>query len=829
MRALNSVDIIVPIYNAYDELTKCIDSIYQKTDLNFHRLILINDNSSDPRILPYLASIEGENIIVITNETNRGFSANVNLGMQQSDHDVILLNSDTIVTDDWINKIFNCAYSDEQIATVTPLSNSATLASVPTFGIDNHLPTNITIDQMAEIIERCSLKEYPRIPVAVGFCMFIKRKVLDEIGGFDEKTFGRGYGEENDFCYRAELYGYKHVLCDDTFIYHKGTGSFRNDEKEKLISEHIRILEERYSVFMRETHLYCIENPHHYIRDNINIYINLENGKRNLLYILHADFNIGATNNIGGTQFHVRDLYEFFKEEYNVFVLTPAKDALHLFAYINGQEYQFDFPLKEQNVMQVFNNIIYEHIYETVISAFKINLVHIHHLQGHSLDIFTVASKCGIPIILTIHDFYLICPTIFMYSSKNFLCTYGKQGDCKECLSQKLHISPTVNYIKYWRSKISNILPLVDTLVFPSKSAESIFTEYYPDVKNKAIIISHGLTLNNATTIIPNFNTAQESNDVKFNIEKTRINEISENEISGWAFLSNCNNQLLNTFIEITDSQAHKHVFKSFKTIRPDVDDCFEGNGKYLNSGFQTHIMKNEIPDGLLTIKIIIQKETQYFKTPIVTTVDYKTFQLDRKFNIAFIGGISYVKGSDIAYQMITQNNDINWFVFGNIDPNEPLASLTKENFFNMGAYYQSDIVSLLHKNDINLICILSKCAETFCYTLSEAMLAQIPVIGLDVGAVGERIKECVCGWTVPVDISALALLQKIYEIRDSKEYIEHVEKSKNWDVKSKDSMNKEYNVLYKHLQAETITFDFDKKLVYKCLKGTKGKEALYE
>ena len=65
--------------------------------------------------------------------------------------------------------------------------------------------------------------------------MFIKRAVLDEVGLFDAKTFGRGYGEENDFCNRAEQLGYIHVMCDDTFVYHKGTGSFQSKERQQLI------------------------------------------------------------------------------------------------------------------------------------------------------------------------------------------------------------------------------------------------------------------------------------------------------------------------------------------------------------------------------------------------------------------------------------------------------------------------------------------------------------------------------------------------------------------------------------------------------------------
>ena len=139
------------------------------------------------------------------------------------------------------------------------------------------MPENVTADEYAGLIETCSLRRYPRITVAVGFCMYIKRSVIDDIGVFDAETFGRGYGEENDFCNRAEQAGYHHVMCDDTFVYHKGTASFDTEEKKKLLEEHEAILNDRYAAQMRMNHLYCMENPDQEIRDNINMYTKLHN------------------------------------------------------------------------------------------------------------------------------------------------------------------------------------------------------------------------------------------------------------------------------------------------------------------------------------------------------------------------------------------------------------------------------------------------------------------------------------------------------------------------------------------------------------------------
>lgn len=136
----NGIDIVIPIYNGYEDVQMCMDSIKKYTDLKKNRILLINDCSPDERILPYLQSIVEENIVLISNERNMGFSANVNKGMRYSDRDVILLNSDTIVTKNWVEKIVACAYREAEIGTVTPLSNSATLCSIPIMCQDNPIP-----------------------------------------------------------------------------------------------------------------------------------------------------------------------------------------------------------------------------------------------------------------------------------------------------------------------------------------------------------------------------------------------------------------------------------------------------------------------------------------------------------------------------------------------------------------------------------------------------------------------------------------------------------------------------------------------------------------
>ena len=177
--------------------------LLKNTDLNKHTFVLINDKSSDENIYPMLLKYKNENpsinIEVLDNEENMVFVKTVNRGMKFSDNDVILLNSDTEVTKGWVEKIQKCVYSNEYIASVTPLTNNWTIASVPYFGVDNELPKNMTLEKFADMIEKISKRRCPELITGKGYCMYIKRNVINELGLFEDDTFGKGYGEENDF------------------------------------------------------------------------------------------------------------------------------------------------------------------------------------------------------------------------------------------------------------------------------------------------------------------------------------------------------------------------------------------------------------------------------------------------------------------------------------------------------------------------------------------------------------------------------------------------------------------------------------------------------
>lgn len=497
---MENVDIIVPVYNAYEYTEECIKSVIKNTNLNIHRLILINDKSPDEKIMPMLQKYASENenkqIVVLENEENSGFVKTVNRGMTYSTNDVVLLNSDTEVTNNWLEKMITCAYSNDYIATVTALTNNGTIASVPNFGIDNELPKNMSLEQYAKMIEEISLKRYPELTTGNGFCMYIKRKVIEEIGLFDDITFEKGYGEENDFCYRALDHGYTNVLCDDTFIYHKGTQSFKKENLTKtraaIINDHMKKLRKKYPIYTTKTDQFLSLNP---IKDiSRNVLLNtLVYGKRRILFLVNEwEENMEMT---GGTSLHLKDIILGIKENTACFVLAPFKYDLNTFKlYLYSGEYGKEIASFKTDInlygQITYTNDSYKEMLETIFDSFNIELLHVHHFLFQTFDAIDIAKKRNIYSIITLHDLYMSCPSINMVYEERF-CEINPNRDCAKCLKNRYGVES--NILPNWRNTCEKVLKKFDKIIVPSQNTKEQFEKVYKDLNIE--VIEHGVNL----------------------------------------------------------------------------------------------------------------------------------------------------------------------------------------------------------------------------------------------------------------------------------------------------------------------------------------------
>ena len=242
-----AIDIVVPVYNGNEFLDDLFMSIYKYTSLDY-RLYVVNDKSTDPKVLETIKKYQelfGDIFIYLENEENLGFLKTCNRGLQQASHDVVILNTDVRVSKGWAERLFYPIFQNDKVASVTPFSNAATIFSVPVIFEDNTLDVDHQmLDDSLSVLNIRAIP-YLQFPTGVGFCMAMSKKALDEIGLFDEK-FGRGYGEENDWCMRAIQAGFINTLAYNLFIWHKHGGTFQSEEKKQLCKEHMLLLTDTF-------------------------------------------------------------------------------------------------------------------------------------------------------------------------------------------------------------------------------------------------------------------------------------------------------------------------------------------------------------------------------------------------------------------------------------------------------------------------------------------------------------------------------------------------------------------------------------------------------
>jgi GT2 family glycosyltransferase len=158
-----------------------------------------------------------------------GFVSAVNSAASSCRGDFVILNSDTAVTAGWLDRFRRAARALPRAATLTPWSNNATICSLPQFCVENAWPGH-DLDRWGVACADAQ-PQYPELPTAVGFCMWVRREAWDEVGGFDP-LFSPGYGEENDFSRRVIAAGWSNHLCDDVFVAHRGGASFGGERPE---------------------------------------------------------------------------------------------------------------------------------------------------------------------------------------------------------------------------------------------------------------------------------------------------------------------------------------------------------------------------------------------------------------------------------------------------------------------------------------------------------------------------------------------------------------------------------------------------------------------
>ncbi|MDC6623871.1 glycosyltransferase [Leclercia adecarboxylata] len=577
-----NITIIVPVYNAINEVMDCLDSVIQHTKLGQNiKLLVINDASPDKSVQTTLNKYKtSPGVTIIHNKKNIGYTNNVNLGISLSGNDdIILLNSDTVVSKNWLRQMSIAAYQNDDIGTVTAISNGAGAFSVPKSGW-NDLPDHLSINHIARLVSSAIDSAFITTPTGNGFCLFIKRELLNQIGVFDKEKFPRGYGEENDFCMRALSKGWINIVDLKTYIYHKRSASFKG-EKELLIGKGISQVKNDHPYYSGA--IKAIGNSTTFIkaRKTIESIItkispNEEIVKPKILFVI--------STRTGGTPKTNYDLMRSLKDIYDCYVLASNSKLIEIMR-ADEKDYKVieKFHLSDPVNFATHRSFEYEQIVRSVIYKYSIELLHIRHIAWHSLKLPEIAKDMGIPVINSFHDFYTICPSVNLVNENGELFIDGLDHGTNNPLWRDetvTHMTPSM--LKAWKTRMEEALLNCDQFITTCESAKEIILKNLPNIQGIPFtVIPHGRDftsfLEPKTTVSDNIINVLIPGNItltKGKILIKKIKELDKNNKIKFHVLGTCDKDIMD-IVTYHGKYNRDDFITKVKLINPDISAVF--------------------------------------------------------------------------------------------------------------------------------------------------------------------------------------------------------------------------------------------------------------
>lgn len=456
------VDVIIPVYKDLAETRDCIESVLASELGPNVRLVVRNDASPEPEVTAWLRERAATGAFILQeNDVNLGFVGTVNVSMRESIESgaeaVLLLNSDTEVAGDWVTRMAAHAAARSEVSSVTALSNNATICSWPKLG-SNPMPPGASVSELDAAARAANAGTSVEIPTGVGFCMLITAASLRDVGLFDEKAFGKGYGEENDFCMRASEEGYVHLLAQDVFVHHQGEVSFASDSGPgKQRAE--KIILTRYPNYNRLVSNHVGQDPGQVGRIRMLAGTWRAGAKPITAYISH---HLG-----GGTDRQVMALAQAASEDGHAIVIKPVAGF--------SNRVHIENPFKQDGFELVLAIDSGEDLSQ-VLQLFGVQKVEIHHVLGHGAIIREALAISGIPFEFHVHDYYTICPQVTLTDKEFDYCGEPDAHGCNACIAGRPSHGATD--IVNWRSRHAWLGLRADRVVAPSTDAATRVSRY---------------------------------------------------------------------------------------------------------------------------------------------------------------------------------------------------------------------------------------------------------------------------------------------------------------------------------------------------------------
>jgi GT2 family glycosyltransferase/tetratricopeptide (TPR) repeat protein len=413
------VDVVIPVFRGLEESLASIDSAVA-TVTRAAAVVVVDDATQDTALAAALdARAKSRRIVLLRNKVNLGFVGSINRALAlHKARDVVLLNSDTLVFGDWLERLREAAYSRSSIGTVTPFSNNASIASYPQ-------PLGGAIDprRAAELDVLAAATHAgvgADIPVGVGSCLYLRRDCLRDVGTFDVEIFGKGYGEETDFCLRARQRGWTHRLAADVYVYHAGGSSF-GTRRAALLDRSQRLLNLRHPGYDRFIGSFITQDPLHRLRRQLD--------ERRLIGLAGPFVLLVTLSLPGGVDRYVAERsMQLRKWGLQPLVLRPAavgnakccelwSEALTL------PNLQYDVPGELAELVGLLGTI-------------GLKGIEIQHFLGLDPRVIEAIRGLSVPYDVMVHDYAWVCPRVTLIDGSGRYCGEPVVAVCEACVKQ---------------------------------------------------------------------------------------------------------------------------------------------------------------------------------------------------------------------------------------------------------------------------------------------------------------------------------------------------------------------------------------------------------
>ncbi|UOM34653.1 glycosyltransferase [Acuticoccus sp. I52.16.1] len=464
----HGVNVVIPVYKSLKHVAATIRSVLEAQNETPCECLVIDDCSPEPEVSAFLKMLADKGLIrLLVNEANLGFVGTVNRGMAHNEHrDVVLLNADTFVHHGWLDRLMRPLRDDPHVATVTPLSNNATIASYPLTVVDNFYELEVdsaTLDRLAFEANGHTIVD---VPTGVGFCMAIRRTALDRLGLFDAETFGLGYGEECDFCMRAIKDGWRNVFATGIYVRHFGSASFGPSQASRS-SKAQELLAQKHPDYAGRVARHVSADP--------------LLPSRILFDIARLREFLGPISIVFFTHTRGGGIETYLRNTLMALIAAGMKDVADRAVVVQTQVQGFvkisafnERPLPYLPNLEELNIERHNSLLDRILEVLDPQLIHMNTFAGLSAEsigqLMAALKRCEKPYWHVWHDHQPVCPRLTFLDAEDRYCGETDASRCVSCLASTSTSFEWVR-IEDWRASFRDYLAGAEVVSAPSEAA----------------------------------------------------------------------------------------------------------------------------------------------------------------------------------------------------------------------------------------------------------------------------------------------------------------------------------------------------------------------